>query len=45
METMQKVLLVITVIGAVKWGLVGLLDFDLVAPIVLLFSFEFILSF
>ena len=31
MEIMQKVLLVITVIGAVNWGLVGLLNFDLVA--------------
>ena len=31
METLQKVLLVITIIGAVNWGLVGLLDFDLVA--------------
>lgn len=31
METLQKVLLVITIIGAVNWGLVGLLDFNLVA--------------
>jgi uncharacterized membrane protein YuzA (DUF378 family) len=31
METLQKVLLVITIIGAVNWGLIGLLDFDLVA--------------
>ena len=33
METLQKVLLVITIIGAVNWGLIGLLDFDLVVMI------------
>ncbi len=33
METLQKVLLVITIIGAVNWGLIGLFDFDLVAMI------------
>ena len=33
METLQKVLLVITIIGAVNWGLIGLLDFNLVAMI------------
>ncbi len=33
METLQKILLVITIIGAVNWGLIGLLDFDLVAAI------------
>ena len=31
METIQKILLVITIVGAVNWGLIGLLDFDLVA--------------
>ena len=31
METLQKSLLVITVIGAVNWGLIGLLNIDLVA--------------
>lgn len=31
METLQKILLVITIVGAVNWGLIGLLDFDLVA--------------
>ena len=31
METIQKISLVITIIGAVNWGLVGLLDIDLVA--------------
>lgn len=41
METLQKVLLVITIIGAVNWGLVGLLDIDLVA---LLFGSASLLS-
>ena len=31
METVQKILLVITIVGAVNWGLIGLLDVDLVA--------------
>ena len=31
METLQKSLLVITIIGAVNWGLIGLLNVDLVA--------------
>lgn len=30
METLQKVALTLTVIGALNWGLVGLFDFDLV---------------
>lgn len=30
MEIFQKILLVITIIGAVNWGLVGLFDFNLV---------------
>ena len=34
METMQKVLLAITIIGAINWGLIGLLDFDLVANLI-----------
>lgn len=33
METLQKVLLVITIIGAINWGLIGLLDLNLVALI------------
>ncbi|MBR2828632.1 MAG: DUF378 domain-containing protein [Bacilli bacterium] len=33
METVQKILLVITIIGAVNWGLIGIFDFDLVAYI------------
>lgn len=31
METLQKVSLVVTIIGAINWGLIGLLDIDLVA--------------
>lgn len=31
METVQKILLCITIIGAVNWGLIGILDVDLVA--------------
>ena len=30
METLQKVCLVITIIGAVVWGLIGLFDFNIV---------------
>lgn len=30
METIQKIALVFTIIGAVVWGLVGLFDFNLV---------------
>lgn len=33
METVQKTLLVITIIGAINWGLIGLLDFNLVETI------------
>lgn len=31
MEMIQKILLVVTIIGAVNWGLIGIMDFDLVA--------------
>ena len=31
MEMFQKILLAITIIGAVNWGLIGLMDIDLVA--------------
>lgn len=31
METLQKICLVITIIGGILWGLVGLFDLDLVA--------------
>lgn len=33
METLYKSALVITIIGAVNWGLIGLFDVDLVAMI------------
>jgi len=41
METVQKILLVVTIIGAINWGLVGLFDLDLVATI---FGIQSILS-
>jgi len=31
MEILQKIALVVTIIGAVNWGLIGLADIDLVA--------------
>ena len=33
METLQKICLVLTIIGAVNWGLVGLFDFNLVSTL------------
>ena len=33
MESIQKPLLVLTIIGAINWGLVGLLNIDLVSTI------------
>ena len=33
METLQKICLVVTIIGAVNWGLIGLLDFNLVTTL------------
>ncbi|MBP3920541.1 MAG: DUF378 domain-containing protein [Bacilli bacterium] len=30
METLQKSCLVVTIIGAINWGLIGLFDFNLV---------------
>lgn len=33
METLQKPCLIITIIGAVNWGLIGLFDFNLVDTI------------
>lgn len=33
METLQKTALVLTIIGAINWGLVGLFEFDLVAAL------------
>ena len=33
METFQKVCLVITIIGAIVWGIIGLFDYNIVAGI------------
>lgn len=33
METLQKIALIFTIIGAINWGLVGILDLNLVALI------------
>lgn len=33
METIQKIALALTIIGALNWGLIGLFDFNLVAMI------------
>ena len=33
METLQKACLVLTIIGAINWGFVGLLDFNLVSSL------------
>lgn len=33
MHTLQKVALVLTIIGALNWGLVGLFDFNLVSTL------------
>ena len=33
MSTLQKICLCITIIGGINWGLVGLLDFNLVEDI------------
>ncbi len=30
MTTLQKICLVVTIIGGINWGLIGLLDFNLV---------------
>ena len=40
MSTLQKICLCITIIGGINWGLVGLLDFNLVEAI---FGGEFII--
>ena len=31
MEILQKICLVLTIIGAINWGLIGLFDFNLVS--------------
>ena len=33
MQTLQKVALIFTIIGAINWGLVGLFDFNLVSTL------------
>ena len=33
MQTLQKTCLVLTIIGAIVWGLIGVFDFNLVATI------------
>lgn len=33
METLQKTALLVTIIGAINWGLVGLFEFDLIAAL------------
>lgn len=33
METLQKIALVFTIIGAIVWGLIGLFDFNLIEVI------------
>lgn len=33
METLQKILLCFTIIGAINWGLIGVADFNLVSYI------------
>lgn len=33
METLQKIALIFTVIGAINWGLIGFFDFNLVSEI------------
>lgn len=33
MQTLQKVCLILTIIGAINWGLVGLFDFNLVSTL------------
>ena len=33
METLQKICLVVTIVGALNWGLIGLFNFNLVEAI------------
>ena len=33
MESLQKILLVLTIVGAINWGLVGLFDMNLVSSL------------
>lgn len=41
MRILQKIALVLTIIGAINWGLIGLFDFNLVAA---LFEAESVIS-
>ena len=41
METLQKIALTFTIIGAINWGLIGIFDFNLVET---LFGIESILT-
>ena len=31
MQTLQKIALVITIIGAINWGLIGIFEYDMIA--------------
>ena len=33
METLQKIALIFTIIGAINWGLIGFFDFNLVTSL------------
>lgn len=33
METLQKVCLVVTIIGAIVWGIIGIFDYNIVSAI------------
>ncbi|MEG1495348.1 MAG: DUF378 domain-containing protein [Bacilli bacterium] len=33
MKTLQKIALVLTIIGAINWGLIGLFDFNIVSTL------------
>ena len=41
METLQKICLVLTIIGAINWGLIGILDLNVVS---LLFGEKTVIS-
>lgn len=34
METIQKIALVLTIVGALNWGLIGILDINLVSSLI-----------
>lgn len=41
MKTLQKIALVLTIIGAINWGLIGLFDFNIVS---ILFGVENVIT-